>query len=275
MKFNRDNKYLAWGLTAFAVIAASMIFYSLLTRWDDVSRGIAAIVRTLSPILIGVCVSYLLSPVLNMCERGFLLRLTAKLMPKHETTARKLARALAVAISLILLLAFIVGLFMLVIPQLVSSAEKLVRNSNAYLNTARTWISGFFQFDRELETTAESWISTLISYATTWLENSIVPLADVIVASVSSGLVSVVRGIVDAAVGFIVSAYLLYSKETFQRQLKNLLNAILSATTVERVETAAKEAHRLFGGFLLGKMLASIIVGALCSIFMTVTGMPY
>lgn len=32
-RFDGDKKYLYWGLTAFAVIAASICFYLLLSRW--------------------------------------------------------------------------------------------------------------------------------------------------------------------------------------------------------------------------------------------------
>ena len=38
-RFGGDKKYLYWGLTAFAVIAASICFYLLLSRWAGVARA--------------------------------------------------------------------------------------------------------------------------------------------------------------------------------------------------------------------------------------------
>lgn len=35
-RFGGDKKYLYWGVTAFAVIACSIIFYLLLSRWPGV-----------------------------------------------------------------------------------------------------------------------------------------------------------------------------------------------------------------------------------------------
>ena len=41
-KFNSDNKYLGWGLTAFCVIAGAIVFYMLLQHGGVVVDGINA-----------------------------------------------------------------------------------------------------------------------------------------------------------------------------------------------------------------------------------------
>ena len=67
-KFRWDKKYLYWGLTAFCVIAASILFYMLITRFPDVSGAMSKLGKILSPFIWGFIISYLLTPVMRWLE---------------------------------------------------------------------------------------------------------------------------------------------------------------------------------------------------------------
>ena len=65
MKFRIDKKYIHWGFTAFAVIAASILFYYLLFHRENLSNGFHAFLAVAMPILDGLILAYLLTPILN------------------------------------------------------------------------------------------------------------------------------------------------------------------------------------------------------------------
>ena len=51
MKFRWDKKYLYWGITAFCVIAASILFYFGLFRMNTLIGGITAILEILATLI--------------------------------------------------------------------------------------------------------------------------------------------------------------------------------------------------------------------------------
>ena len=67
-KFRWDKKYLYWGMTAFFVIAAAVLFYMLITRFPDVSGAINKLGRIFSPFIWGFVITYLLTPVMKRLE---------------------------------------------------------------------------------------------------------------------------------------------------------------------------------------------------------------
>jgi len=60
MKFRWDNKYLHWGVTAFMVIAASMLFYYGIFHMKTLITGIKTFLGIMAPIVYGVILAYVL-----------------------------------------------------------------------------------------------------------------------------------------------------------------------------------------------------------------------
>ena len=69
MKFRIDKKYIHWGVTAFLVIATSILFYYLLFHKESISSGFHTFITITMPILDGLLLSYLLTPILNGVEK--------------------------------------------------------------------------------------------------------------------------------------------------------------------------------------------------------------
>ena len=68
MKFRLDNKYMHWGITAFLVIAASMIFYYAIFHMKSLIEGIKLFLTIVAPIIYGFAIAYILSSVVNFFE---------------------------------------------------------------------------------------------------------------------------------------------------------------------------------------------------------------
>ena len=78
MKFRFDKKYLYWGITAFLVIAASILFYYVLFHGASLSSGISTFIGIAMPIIDGFVLAYLMTPILNKIEKCIIKPLYTK-----------------------------------------------------------------------------------------------------------------------------------------------------------------------------------------------------
>ncbi len=70
MKYRWDNRYLHWGVTAFLVIAASMLFYYGIFHMNTLVAGIKTFLGIMAPIIYGIAIAYILSAVVNFLEKS-------------------------------------------------------------------------------------------------------------------------------------------------------------------------------------------------------------
>ena len=79
MKFRFEKKYVYWGVTAFLVIAASLIFYYLLFHMNNVRAGFRTFTKTCMPIIDGLVLGYLMTPLVMNMVRDFFIPLCKRL----------------------------------------------------------------------------------------------------------------------------------------------------------------------------------------------------
>ena len=75
MKFRFDKKYFYWGLTAFLVVVASILFYYILFHRASLLDGLHTCISISMPIIDGFILAYLLTPVLNKIEHKIIIPL--------------------------------------------------------------------------------------------------------------------------------------------------------------------------------------------------------
>ena len=68
-RISSKSEYFKWGLTAFLVVAASILFYMILQHGGVIARALAELARILSPIIWGLVIAYLLWPLTKFFER--------------------------------------------------------------------------------------------------------------------------------------------------------------------------------------------------------------
>ena len=74
---------------------------------------------------------------------------------------------------------------------------------------------------------------------------------------------------------FVIYFSTLASKEKFLLQAKKILAAMFSKKNYKRIMSAAKETHHVFGEFISGKLVDSLVVGIAMFILMWLIGIPY
>ena len=68
MKEKLENKYVAWGITIFTVFAALILLFFAIYRWDLIAGFINTLVVIMMPMIFGLVISYIMSPVLKFFE---------------------------------------------------------------------------------------------------------------------------------------------------------------------------------------------------------------
>ncbi len=276
MKYRWDKKYLYWGITAFSVIAAAILFYLLLKNISAVGGIFSTIFSILSPIIYGLVIAYLLMPAVNWVEYHIFSPLASKIFKKHANARRRFSRGFSVGIVLVLALSFVCLLLWGVIPQLFGTAKSFIDSLPVYVENSRIWITNnLAEFYPDAEEVVYGWIESITSSITSYFNDNLLPRIPDMAYSISGGLISAVGGIFDFFVGIIISVYVMYGRDRFVAQTKKILYAIFKLETVNILIKETSEINRTFVAFIRGQLIDAFIVGLVTTIFMTCTGMPY
>lgn len=272
MKFRWEKKYLYWGLTAFLVIVCSIFFFILAYNYKLVQSNFQRLAEILMPFTAGVVIAYLLCPILNYFE----IKVATPLLDKTKRNyPKRLPRIISIVVTLILACAFITGLFFMVIPQLVSSISGVVNNLSVYFENLKEWVIGLLDSNPSLQNFITAEFDDISKTVTDWAKNSILPRVNSIISGVTSGVFGVLNFVKNFFIGLIISIYILYSKETFFAQSKKFIFSVFGVKWSNRIIHLTRRSHKIFGGFVIGKLIDSLIIGILCFIGMSIFRMPY
>ena len=274
MKFKIDKKYISWGVTAFCVVAASIIFYSLIFRLDGLIRRLGSLYNILAPILFGAVIAYLLNPIMKFLENSVVKFCKWRSLEPREKLG-KIMRLACVILSLFFFYACIYALFAMLVPQLMDSIINLINSFPRYAVNIQDWLIQLFRDNPDLENSASGLMETAIEKAESWL-NSLLPRLQDFMKLFSSRVFDVLIFLKNVIIGSMISIYFLYGKESFLARGKRLLYACIPKIEVaNNILRDLRFVERTFGGFFVGKMIDSVIIGLLCYIGTTILSMPY
>jgi predicted PurR-regulated permease PerM len=91
----------------------------------------------------------------------------------------------------------------------------------------------------------------------------------------AGGVVTIVSFFKDLLVGFIVSVYLMATKELCAAHARKAVYSLFTRRQVYWVLRGAHKADVIFSGFVRGKLLDSLIMGILCFIGCSILNFPY
>ena len=276
MKYDlKNNKYFRWGLTAFLTIAASICFYYLVFHGSSIKAGIHTITGILMPVVFGLVTAYLLTPVLNYIETKLLFPLSRKLKVKESQKRNSIIRGIGILITAFLFIALIYILVAMMLSQIVPSIINIASNFDTYINNFTKWINKLMDDNPELGSQITFLIDKYSVELENWLNNTVLTKTSQLIMTVSLSVINILRGLWDFIIGFIISIYVLASKEKFAGQAKKTAYALFEQKTANRLINSFRFTHRTFIGFIGGKIVDSFIIGCLCFIGTTILQTPY
>ncbi|MDE7177249.1 MAG: AI-2E family transporter [Lachnospiraceae bacterium] len=279
MKFKFDKKYLYWGLTAFLTLAGAILFYYLLFHRSNFMGGLNKIITIAMPIIDGFVLAYLFTPILNKIEKSIVKPLCKKVGIATTGKNRGRIRAFCILATLLVVILILYELFALILPEVIRSIQSIIFMFPVYLNNLSDWALLLLKDNPDLEKTVNSLFDQysvmLTEYANTHFLPRINEVLNNALSIVSSSVISVLKALWNLVIGFIISIYLLSSKEKFAGQAKKIIYAVFDRQTGNEMVKNFRFIHSTFIGFIGGKIVDSIIIGILCFVCTSIIGTPY
>ncbi|MBQ7873992.1 MAG: AI-2E family transporter [Oscillospiraceae bacterium] len=269
MKFEWTRAMTKRALTYIAAGAGIILVYFLMQNWDEVTDLWSTAADILRPFTIGLIFAYLLNGPLMFFEKH--LGFVEKNKPR-----RALRRTLAIIITWVATIAVLGAFFYIIMPDVMESVNTLINNIPGYLeslqNLVRTVAENynlelpFIDEFLEFRISSEVAMKLLMDYGEELLPQ---------IANIANISVQIGGAIFDIVIAVILSVYMMFSKETLIAQMKKALYAILKKDAAATMVRVARESHRIFSGFINGKLLDSLIIGILCFIGMSIIGFDF
>ncbi len=261
------------GMTAFLVIAASIVFYFALLRFDYISAFFLRVLNIVKPIIYGLVFAYLLNPIVKLVEK-YVKKIFGRRM-EQEKWVRGASRSIGILAALLFAAAVIAALFQMLIPELIKSIRDLVMALPGQIQNVIDYLTKLQEGDEAFRNILENILIKGRETFETWVETDLLRQTNALMTGLTTGVISVVNGVMDILIGLIVSVYVLYSKEMFLGQSRKLIYALMPPKRANQTLHIAKKSNEIFGGFLIGKLIDSAIIGVLCFIGVSILKMPY
>ena len=256
----RNSKYFKWGLTAFLVLMAAVVFWLVFSNLGGAYELILEFLGIISSLLYGCVFAYLMNPILELS-----VRLYGKLLHKRkwkEETKKSVTKIIGVVTTVIIFLGAVYAFLALIVPSIYDSASELLSQERLqeYYNTVMQWAHGVFA-GSEIEKWVEDNIADLLVFFKNFLTNLNVGQFLLGAAGVVYSGVSTVFSIV---IGIVCGVYILVYKEELCAQAKKLTIAVCREEKANRIFQIARRTNGIFSGFVIGKLIDAIFVGVDC-----------
>jgi predicted PurR-regulated permease PerM len=253
----KDPKFKSNLLLATYVVVLAFIFINI----KSVGNIFGSTMGMLKPFLIAICIAFVLNIPMKFYEEKVLDKVIKQ--PKKR-------RPLAIILTIITIIAIVVGLVLFIIPQLVESGSTLVKNIPDYVKTLEMFMAEHFS---KTEVFDELWNQVLS------MGENIIKVVGQVTGSLVSQVVDITVGVTSTIINFfmgiLIAIYILLSKEKLGIQAKKILYAFFDRIKANKVMEVARISHDKFSKFITGQCIEAVILGGLCFIGMTIFSMPY
>ena len=266
---DKYRTYINWGLTAAAVIAVCTAVFFFFYRFSGIVQTFNSIARVLSPFSWGIVIAFILDSLVVAISR------VLDILPLGRRPAtdwrQKVTRIIAIVLSELIFIALITVLIQSIVPQVIDSLRTLVNNFDRYAENLDKWsarlVADYPAIEPYYESAKES-LSGVEDIIERFIRNDLLRVA-------TNGLVGAGTYLYNFIIGLIVSIYMLLSKRHLIGMMKKLLFTVAKPAHANLALKEARHTIQVFKGYLVGKLLDSLIIGVLCFIGTKVLGIPF
>ncbi len=246
------------------IITFALVLYWCLLHPSQVGGILSGAFSLFAPFLIGFAIAFLVNVPLRLLEGQW---------DSHVKTPRG-KRPICLVASLIIVTGIIFALFFIVVPALTESFANLAAQLPQYVRQLEALYVSLTELLAQhnivlpaLDLDLEKIYSTALNFFTQYGQ----ALMDTTIG-VTTSIVSV---IVNFVLAFVFSLYLLAQKETFMRQSRKVVNALLPQPWANKTLEVATLTNKTFASFVTGQLTEAVILGSLCFLGMTIFRFPY
>ena len=238
-------------------LCAAVALFMALSNLDFVVNIWRSIIRVLSPFIYAFALAFILNRPVMWFEKNVFSK------SRHK-------KGLSMLCVYALFIVIVSSLLMAVIPQLGLSVSILLDTLPAAMREIYTWATKLFRefhWSTQLIQQMQGLWDMLVGYITDF---SVTALPNMLNFTLSIG-----TGVVDLLMILIISVYMLSGKERLKMQFKKATYAFCSKPRADRIVELTRRTSDIFSGFIIGKLIDSIIIGLICFVGMLFINKDY
>ena len=248
-----------WYIVALVAIIA--IIFLMIANWGVVLAVIGKFLTILMPFILGFFFACFINPLVK--------RVHSLLNLMKPGKGAKIKKAFSVIISYVVVIGVITVLLIYIIPQIKASIGELgntIQDGYQYMITHQKELNEkipFIGLGGGIEYIKEFAYKKIMSNG-----SEILPY----VYHVSSSLLTTSYNVL---MGLVISIYIILDMKKLKRSARKVVYALSPKKKEQEVWQTMKQCSHIFNGFLIGKMIDSLIIGILCLIAMSILKLPY
>ncbi|MGG7177922.1 AI-2E family transporter [Clostridium paraputrificum] len=259
----KDPRFKSNILLATYVVVLAFLFINI----KSVGGFLGTTLRMLKPFLIAICVAFVLNIPMKFYENKLLIPAFKNVKGKKLD---KVARPLALFLTILTIVALFIGLIIFIIPQLVESGATLVKNIPDYIQSLENIMAEYMGSTDVLN---EIWDEILS------MGENLIKVVGQVTGSLVSQVLNITMGVTSTIINFfmgiLIAIYILLSKEKLSLQAKKMLYAFIDLKKADKIMAVTKISHFKFSKFITGQCIEAVILGTLCFVGMSIFRMPY
>lgn len=250
-----DKKFI---LMILGIVITALV---IVAKIDSVTAFIGKFIGLLSPLLVGFLIALLLNRPIEFFKKQF------RKFPYFNNQRAKIP---AIILSYLLFIGVLVGLVLIMIPQLVDSFGEFISNFDRYSATFTKTVNSFSDWLEQYNIDPEL-ISNIAKKTQDSFGNLIAQLPGTI-SRLLSGVVSIVASFF---LGLIISIYIVADKKNLKRQLSRFSNAVTPRKIQPHLQHISFVTHKILSSYVYTQITESFILGAMCFVGLVIFGFPY
>ncbi len=267
-RFEANRKYFTISVYAVCVALICFLLYKSINDLDATITGVKKFFGVLSPFIIGAFIAFVLNPIVKRFYNIFFV----KYIKIKSDKARKY---ISIAITYIIAIGFIALLMVVIVPQLYSSVVELAGRVPQWFEQLEKFLQQLEERYPTLPFLDYETINNTINNAMPQIINYVSGIASNLLPLIYSTSVALISGIFNLIIAIIVSVYMISDHSALLYNAKRVMYAFLPKSFSDKIINVLNESGRIFGGFIGGKAVDSLIIGCICFIAMLIFRFPY
>jgi predicted PurR-regulated permease PerM len=240
-------------------LCIAVVLYVVLSHFQGVWGALMTFIGFFKTVIIGCVIAFIVNPLSKLMGRSLFRKV------KNQKTQLKLSNLVA----FILVLLFLAFALLIMIPQLIQSVKMFMANFEGYKDSVLGWIA-----DKGISLESLGIDISAVESAGSGL-TSILSNVGKYAGSILSTTVDVGKTIMDLAIAFMMSIYILAEKSTLKKGCARLVRAIVGEDRYPGVCTFLAKTNAVFNAYIVYNLIDCLIIGVINAVFMLVTGMQY
>ncbi len=269
-RFEANRRYFTICVYAFFFVVASALAIFSITKMSAIRDAISHFLVIMSPFIMGIFIAFLVNPLVRQLDAV----LFKKILRLASAKAR---RILSIFLAYILVIGTITMVFLYVVPQLAESLSELSslydgKDAGAILDSITNTLNKLEAYlPANYSSTISEKISSLLPEIIAYLSNIITGLLPLLI----NFSMSVAKFALNLLLSIAISIYILYDLRKLNKLLLRLTYSVLPIGRANSLSHTVKECGNIFGNFIVGKSIDSLIIGLLCFIILKIFDFPY